>query len=193
QPRGIICRQVITTRLLHARQRVQSRPIQDLQRGFVHALRQSLKKSVATQVGEQQKALAQVLGEYLRHVQAGLGQAPGYMYERAAVLALGWRVHDNDGAVVGVEAEVAPETGIAGCGSQGVRHQAQMWWQTCQPIMQQRQTGVWLREVSGFHVLGHSLTIIPARLFLKEGIASTGPAVVPKYNPFFEGETFVRS
>src|SRR5690606_10494807 len=193
QAGSIVGGKIIAACLLHPGQRLECRPIQYMQGRFVHAFGQGLVKSVAAEIREQQKPLFQVFCKDCRDLQAGLGQTFCHMQEGATVLAFGRRVHDNGCAVCCVDTEVPAETGVAGCWPQGSGRQAQVRRQACQPIMQLRQTAVRLREVSGFHVLGHSLTIIPARLFLQEGNASTGPAVVPKYNPFFEGETFVRS
>ena len=70
------------------------------------------------EVGEQQKALLQILRQYRRRIEAGLAQQVRDLDERPAVLLLRRRIHDDAAlAAVGkTDAEIAAKTGVGGSG-----------------------------------------------------------------------------
>jgi hypothetical protein len=72
--------------------------------------------SRAAEVGEQQEAAIDVLGEHARCIHAGVEHEARDAHEGTDVLVLGWRVHDDPGVGTVRRAEVATETGVGGGG-----------------------------------------------------------------------------
>src|SRR5690606_28246610 len=93
-----------------------------------------------------QEALRGVAFQQFRHMQAQVEQQARDLDEGTAVLALRRGIHDDIAAATAPEAEIAPETGIAGCGLQAVVGEAQFvlqpvpqglntFWHVCFPFL----------------------------------------------------------
>ena len=78
------------------------------------ALVERFQVSGATQIGEQQEALLQVLRQHGGHVHAGIAEQAGHGDERLAVLVR-WRgIHGDERALARRDAEIAAEAGVGG-------------------------------------------------------------------------------
>src|SRR5450759_2174470 len=76
---------------------------------------QSLQISGVAEVGQQQKALFEVMRINMRHMRSGLLEQFGYVQERAAILVLRRGIHHDQRALRVGDAEVAAEAGIGRC------------------------------------------------------------------------------
>jgi len=88
------------------------------QRGILGA--QFVQVGARAQVGEEQKALLEVLGQYLGSIHSGVPKQMRHVHEGTAVFLVRRGVHHHERtAIVERGAEVAPETGVLRCGGEG--------------------------------------------------------------------------
>ncbi|MNS99551.1 hypothetical protein D3C72_1339570 [compost metagenome] len=142
QAGGVVGGQAGGGRLLQADQRGQRFAVHRLKLAVGQAGLDALVVGLLAQVGQQQQSLIKILCQHLGHVQAGVGQQLAHVQEGTAVFVGGGRVHDNQGALAGVQPEVAAETGVGGGRAQRVHGQAQGGRQAIQPVADLRQAGV---------------------------------------------------
>ena len=71
-----------------------------------------LHHGLPAQIGQQHEALGLVPGQHLGCVHTGIHHHLGHFGKRPAVLFVGRCVHDDAAALGGINAEIAPETGV---------------------------------------------------------------------------------
>ncbi|MCY1418649.1 hypothetical protein D9M71_342130 [compost metagenome] len=144
-----------------------------------------VKVGLASQVIEDQEALLDIGSQDAWHVHARLGEHAGHLDEGAAVLARRRRVHQDQGAAVGLPAEVTTKARVAaGRNQRGGRHGAPAFISEqggqllVQPLAQLLKAQVFMvhRVVSGGasrcagHALLSSIFFSPSR-----GVRPSGP------------------
>jgi len=116
QQSGVIGRQFKSRQrhLLHAQQSVNGQRVQLC--GLLHMAAVGLKMlqpGVAAQIGDGQKTLFQIAGQYFWHMQSLPFQQCGNADKRPAVFLFWWRIHQQQAVAVGLPAKIAAKAGIA--------------------------------------------------------------------------------
>src|SRR5690554_7011306 len=106
-----------------------------MQGGFVDPFHQGLIEGMAAKIRHDEKALVEILSQYVGDTQAVFRKPLADMKKRAAIFAFRWRVHDNGGTFGPVDAKIAAKTGVARGGPQAFSGKAEFGGKFSQPFV----------------------------------------------------------